>query len=76
MPHYELGTLLRLSGLIKGAKMKTADTELLAAYVAVELLTTMLWLHGNARILHGDIKPDNIMLNNYFPKFETNFQFT
>ncbi|PVD37415.1 hypothetical protein C0Q70_00005 [Pomacea canaliculata] len=56
-----LGSLLTLANSLKQDKKLLADLEPLAAFLAVQLLNIVHGLH-RCNIIHGDIKPDNILL--------------
>lgn len=50
-----------LANSLKQDKKLLADLEPLAAFLAVQLLNIVHGLH-RCNIIHGDIKPDNILL--------------
>lgn len=47
------------------------EEELVALYLALELLWMAEGLHKHARMIHGDIKPDNFRINDKFPMLDT-----
>nr|CDS31688.2 mitotic checkpoint serine:threonine protein [Hymenolepis microstoma] len=47
------------------------EEELVSLYLTLELLWLAEGLHAHARMIHGDIKPDNFRINDKFPVIDT-----
>ena len=47
--------------------LKQHVEELVALYLSLELLWLAEGLHKHAKMIHGDIKPDNFRINDKFP---------
>lgn len=47
------------------------EEELVSLYLTLELLWIAEGLHRHARMIHGDIKPDNFRINDKFPMIDT-----
>ncbi|KAL5965388.1 Mitotic checkpoint serine/threonine-protein kinase BUB1 [Taenia solium] len=67
-PHSSLNSRLRRSlSPSSPPSLLRHEEELVALYLSLELLWIAEGLHNHARIIHGDIKPDNFRINDRFP---------
>lgn len=63
MPHYEYGTLLDVVNAFK-QHGEGGIPESLALYFTLELIVVLAKMH-KAQIIHGDVKPDNVLVRDF-----------
>ncbi|VDM35643.1 unnamed protein product [Hydatigera taeniaeformis] len=66
-PHSSLNAPYRLLSPSSPPSLLRQEEELVALYLSLELLWIAEGLHNHAKIIHGDIKPDNFRINDRFP---------